>query len=219
VTRSLDPAMAPVGDTRAFLHLRDIEISENGVYVFDFDGVIVSSLEDQIYKLEPTPVERDLLRAASEKFHIRCGSMDQQYQRHLLYQAAAAHLDIPIEKGPGFAKAKKAAEIARLFVLTARSGWYAIERCRQFLQQNGLFPIETYHVGRVRKDRQIHLVLKEFPDRPVYYIEDSTAHLEDLLQDAEANLNLVFSASSDQAPDFDSLRAHCEDVLARAIAT
>lgn len=215
----VDPAMHESANTDAFIRLKDLTIDPEAVYVFDFDGVMTSRLEDDVYKLKQNDDELFLIANAANYFNIMCAEMDQQYQRHLVYQAAALKLRMPIEKGPGFELARTACEKARLFVLTARSGWHAIERCRNFLRQHDILPIETYHVGRVAKDRQIELLVGEFPDRTIYYVEDSSAHLESLAQRRIGNLSLVFSQKPESRLSVAELRRHFVETLNRALAS
>jgi hypothetical protein len=154
---------------------------ENGVFIFDFDGVLSSPLEDDIYKLPPSDDEISLIRAGAEKFIGNCRDMDIRYQRHLVFQAAAWTLGHAIDPGTGIDLARRASRISRLFVLTARSGWYATERMRNFLRNHSVLPLEVFSVGRVQKDRQLAFICKEFKDRNVFFFEDSPAHLDDAI--------------------------------------
>ena len=215
---SIDPAINYSQTIEAALPFDRLEVSSDAVYVFDFDGVVSSSFEDDIYKLPPTGGERRLIAAAAQKFGIRCEGMEQRYQRHLLYQAAAWCLKLPIAPGPGLAKAKQANDFSRLFVLTARSGWHATERLRDFLRQHGIIPIETYHVGRVKKDRQIELLCREYPDKTVHFIEDSAAHLTSIAALNFANLRLVLVARDfDRQPKVAYLRERFRKVMKTAM--
>lgn len=189
---TVDPALGSLTVPSSALLLEELNVTSNGVYLFDFDGVISTRLEDDIYKLPASDKEVQLIRAAAEHFRIRCDGMEQKYQRHLIFQASAWKLGSPIEPGPGFSAASAASVQARLFVTTARSGWYATERLRLFLQSHDITPIEVYNVGRVEKDRQIQLLCNEFPGQSVYLIEDSAAHLTTADQLNISNLSLVW---------------------------
>jgi hypothetical protein len=188
---SIDPAIITSEITTNAMPFEDLRIFPNAVYVFDFDGVISSSFEDDIYRLPATEDEMNLIATAAKSFDIRCEGMEQRYQRHLIYQAAAWKLGIEIPAGLGLSAAKRAGEISRLFILTARSGWYATERMRKFLQANSVLPIEIYSVGRVKKDRQVELICREFSDAIVYFVEDSPAHLASVAKASLKNVNLV----------------------------
>lgn len=216
---SIDPAIRSATHLTNSLSFTQLEIRDDNVYIFDFDGVIASRNDDDIYKLAPTADEIPLLREAAECFGIRCEGMEQRYQRHLLYQAAAWHLGFPIEPGPGLSQAIDAGLRARLFILTARSGWHAVERLRAFVMSRGLSPIEIYNVGRVKKDRQVQLVCQEYPSSKIFYVEDSIAHLVDAASIPMKNLSLVHIDSRLQ-PERDqlALRNHFFETLNSALS-
>lgn len=159
------------------MRLSELKIDENGIFVFDFDGVVCSSDEDDIYHLTPSENEEKKLAQVADRFQINCEHMEPKYQRHLLFQACCLDLGIPIKSGIGFEKALLASKIGKFFILTARSGWFAVERLRQFLDARDMRPIEIFNVGRVAKDRQIDIVCREAGGREVYYVEDNTSHL------------------------------------------
>jgi hypothetical protein len=215
---SIDPAIDSSQTLKNALPFDSLSISPDNVYIYDFDGVISSRFEDDIYRLAPADDEIDLLEAAARKFGIRCEGMEQRYQRHLLYQAAAWSLKLPIEPGPGFERAKQANDFSHLFVLTARSGWYAAQRMRDFLRERSIFPIEIYNVGRVKKDRQIELVCREYPTKMVYFVEDSAAHLTNVAALNLSNLALVLLENRlDLQPKSVSLKEHFREVLKAAL--
>lgn len=216
---SIDPAINSSTLTAETIPLRHLNVSESNVYIFDFDGVIASQTDDDIYKLAPTVDELSLLSTAAECFGIRCHDMEQRYQRHLLYQAAAWYLQLPIEPGPALIQARDSGERAQLFILTARSGWHAVERLRNFIYVSDIRPIEIYNVGRVKKDRQIELICREFHSKQVYYIEDSIAHLADAAAISVGNLHLV-SIEDDLQPERDilDLRLHFTKTLESALS-
>jgi hypothetical protein len=215
---ALDPAINSPSHLIDTLSLGELSITEAAVYIFDFDGVISSRMDDDIYKLAPTADEIPILLAAAECFGIRCDGMEQRYQRHLLYQAAAWCLRIPIEPGPAFLQAMDSGKHARLFILTARSGWHAVERLRNFVSAAGMSPIEIYNVGRVKKDRQVELICREFESGQVFYVEDSAAHLADAASIAFKNLSLVLVETTLQ-PERDNinLRQHFIETLNAAL--
>jgi hypothetical protein len=216
---ALDPAINSSSYLVDALSLGELSINKASVYVFDFDGVISSRMDDDIYKLAPTADEIPLLLTAAECFGIRCDGMEQRYQRHLLYQAAAWCLRRPIEPGPAFLQAMDSGKHARLFILTARSGWHAVERLRNFVSAAGMSPIEIYNVGRVKKDRQVELICREFESRQVFYVEDSIAHLADAASIASKNLSLVLVETTLQ-PESESinLRQHFIETINEALA-
>lgn len=196
-----------------------MKVRASDIFVFDFDGVICSSREDDIYHLPPLENETNFLELLSHKFELDCGHMEAKYQRHLLYQACCMHLGIPIERGIGFEKALEASRNSKFFVLTARSGWYAVERMRQFLTENDMTPIEIFSVGRVPKDRQIDIVCKEAEGRDVFYVEDNTSHLNAVESSSIVTykkLRLVW-ARREAPSDKISLRTHVQEVFERVL--
>lgn len=215
---SIDPAIMTNSLVGTALHLDELTVERGHVYIFDFDGVVASSLEDDIYRLTETQEERALIDACARHFDIRCQDMEQRYQRHLVFQAAAWALELPIEGGPGFDKAMQAGRLASLFVLTARSGWYAVERMRTFLQANEILPIEIYSVGRVKKDRQVELLCREFHSRQITFIDDSIAHLGAVAEHAFPNLGLVWSERRGEPEDTELLRARFNHTVERALS-
>jgi hypothetical protein len=216
---SIDPAIQfhdPANDVASFDQLN---IVPGDVYIFDFDGVISSRFEDDIYRLPATSDEVELVASAAVQFGIRCDQMEQRYQRHLIYQAAAWKLNMPIEPGPGFEKAKLAGDISHLFILTARSGWHAVERFRAFLKDSGVKPIETYNVGRVIKDRQVELICREFSAKRIAFVEDSPTHLQAVAKHTFNNLRLYLLKSNVNIEvDDASLRKHFSETVVAALS-
>jgi len=195
-----DPAFGCAEPPHGTTSLPSVRISPDSVYVFDFDGVISSSTEDDIYHLRSWPDEDNLLSKAAAFFDLRCQAMEINYQRHLLYQASALRLGIDIETGPAINQVMEASAISPLFILTARSGWYAVERMRNFLRRRNIIPIEIYNVGRVTKDRQIDLLCREFYTRKVCYIEDNPVHLATAGALKQPNLELILARRTDRRP-------------------
>lgn len=191
-----DPAFETVKLPDGVISLGDVPRDPAIVYAFDFDGVVVSPIEDAIYKLPPQPGETDALRRAAEEYGIRCGAMEPRYQRHLLFQEAARRAGREIPAGPGLALAQWAAANARTFFLTARSGWSATTRVRDFISAHLVPPIELYQLGRTSKSLQISLLCREFFPATVFYIEDSPAHLADAASLGLENLRLAFCSET-----------------------
>ncbi|MEM8839465.1 MAG: hypothetical protein AAGE89_15335, partial [Pseudomonadota bacterium] len=150
-----DPALRLETDVMDFLPLSSVPRDKEAVYVFDFDGVIASGIEDKIYRLAETPLEKERLKEAEKELGLKIAGMDFRYRRHLVFQELAARKGLEIPVGPGLPLAQWVSQNARFFILTARSGWAATERLRAFLVKHHLRPIDLYQVGRVLKDRQI----------------------------------------------------------------
>lgn len=167
-------------------------LASDAIHVFDFDGVISDKLEDDIYSLPPVEGEDALLDQLSDKLNIKCDGMDVRYRRHLLYQAALYELSIPILEGPAFSLAKKIASQRPSFFLTARAGWHATKRLRQFCESKELIPTEIFQVGRTKKNNQLLLITDEFPQAEVFFYEDSLSHLENAMEIGLDRLELIY---------------------------
>jgi HAD superfamily hydrolase (TIGR01509 family) len=213
----LDPALNHSSVSSHFRTLADLELERGAVYAFDFDGVLISSAEDAIYRLSEDKAELDLLTAAARTFNIRCERMEPRYQRHLLYQAAAWRLQLPLEPGPGLAFAQQANQSNGVAVLTARSGWYAIERVRAFLQFHRITPVDMFQVGRVSKSLQIRLLAEEFAHATVVYVEDALAHLESAAALGLPNVLPVHCPPSLDAHSPEERRTHLEETIRSAM--
>ena len=148
-------------------------------FLFDFDGVLASPVEDCIYRLPSNPNEAIELNALAKHFGLNLEDFDVEYQRHLVFQEAAFAIGRKIEAGPACEAAKLVAERgAKIFILTARAGLKAIERMQAFLNEQGLYPVELFHVGRVKKDRQLHYLLDKLPNHRLCYVEDNAKMLK-----------------------------------------
>ena len=187
---NVDPALQLAYSSIEFPGVADLPVKKGGVYIFDFDGVVTDRTEDDIYKLPKQPDETRLFRETECRLGVDFSRLDHHYRRHLLFQTAAWHIRLPVEKGIGFEKAKNASSIGPFFILTARSGWYAVERQRKFIAENDFRPIDCYNVGRVRKDRQIAMLALEFDSSPLYYVDDSPAHCEIVAKLGIENVNV-----------------------------
>jgi hypothetical protein len=205
-------------DLSGIMRYQNVTLEPGGVYFFDFDGVLSSRFEDDIYRLQVLDEEKGLISEAAMYFGIRCDEMDWQYQRHLVYQAAASTLRIPIQPGPALNMAIEAFRIARVFVLTARSGWwYAVERFRSFLENWQIKPIETFHVGRVGKDRQLALVERELPHATIVFFEDNLTHLQFIKRAKLERVKLAIVQGEEAAANSEYLRNQFYKTVTTAI--
>jgi len=175
--------------------------------LFDFDGVLSSKIEDWIYRLPEDVTEAEALRGIASLWGINLVGYDVPYQRHILYQAAAAELGLKILKGPGYGVALQGAELhAKIFVLSARSGWHATQRMRAFLTAGSISPVELYQVGRVPKDRQVALLLNTLHDHHVFLFEDAeeqVAQIQEALGDLSASDRLEVFLIKHKASEVD----------------
>ena len=147
------------------------------LHVFDFDGVLSAPDEEAIYRHPVSKKEEQLIPKVRDALGLDCRGLDLRYQRHLLFQEIQWRRGAPIAPGPALELAAKLSRDSRLFILTARSGVAAVRRMHDFLDRRGLHPIETFHVGRVRKSLQIMLLRREAPQATIWYYEDNEKHL------------------------------------------
>lgn len=149
--------------------------------VFDFDGVLSSGLEDQLYRINEINGESNSLPQIAKVlgFSNELYSEDRNYLRHLVFQEAANRIDLAIEAGPFLKNAKQMAEMRQpFFVLTARSGIAAVERMMTFLRAHDLFPQEVFCVGRTPKTQQLKYVAGRLSVAAVTFIDDSSRHIQ-----------------------------------------
>lgn len=213
-TDSLDPAIANELQVDGMTVVDAPVINENEIYAFDFDGVLSSGLEDAVYRLPTENGDEELIREVATSLKIKCAGMEPRYQRHLVYQGALWALNEPIASGPALESARAASRMAvPFFVISARSGWFAVERMRRFLESHAILPLEVYNIGRVTKDKQINLLAHEFPKRNINFIEDSIAHLRCVARVGLPNVTLTLVRSKEPLPDQRTLRAHLLFVL------
>ena len=125
---SIDPALKKIDNSINFLQSESIIIADYDVIILDFDGVVSSSLEDNIYRLEGYKGENFLLEKAAQHFNMHCNGMEWNFIRHLVIQAAFWKLKRPIEINKFFFDIKNKIQSQKIFILTARSGWYSVER-------------------------------------------------------------------------------------------
>lgn len=191
----------------------DTEPLQGCIHVFDFDGVIIDPMENDIYSLPELPSEHADLEAARRVFGIRCEDMKLAYQRHLIFQAALFVNKRMSEPGPALDLFRNASRQGGAFVLTARSGWHATERVRQFMVESDIQPVETFHVGRVPKWLQLVHLLDEFPDKTIRYFEDSQDHVDKIAKyfsdhpSGAERLSVCFVARIGERESDDALRA------------
>jgi hypothetical protein len=198
-------------------YLSENSLPSNSVYVFDFDGVISSSFDDDIYSMDTWSGELELLKLARQKWSIQCSEMDVRYQRHLFYQQAASILKVEIEPGPVDALLRDLDPSSLIFVLTARSGYYAVARMRDFIDQIGLAPLEIFCVGRGTKNQQLDLICSEFNGREVIFFEDNMKHLEAMKRLPVTNLRGIHIDRKNAQPNLPTLQEHVKNTLTRAL--
>ncbi len=148
------------------------------VYVFDFDGVLISADEEHVYSLPEALGERRWLCLKAARYGIDPSLYpDTRYLRHLVFQELLAERRTLPQPGPLTAIARALSETSRpFFVLTARSGQAAIRRALGFMEAHAIRPQETFFVGRVAKGRQLAFLSSEMSGRHLVYFDDSGRH-------------------------------------------
>lgn len=152
---------------------------ENALFFFDFDGVLADQEEEKVYRLEDTPLERGELEALA-----RLHGMDPSlypstgYLRHLIYQSQV--FDLPVKPHtPAVEFARDLCDTGNpYFVVTARSGRYAVDRMMRFVDRWCLYPHEVFCLGRSSKAALLTHLRKDWPDRPFVFFEDSKHHID-----------------------------------------
>lgn len=159
------------------ISLKSVQIADYAACIFDFDGVVIDGFEEAIFQLDEEEGERENLAQIARHLGIKCDQMDVRYQRHLLYQAAAQKIGLGMSEGPAFELFAQASEKRPCFLLSARSGWFAVERARAFMAETGNIPVETFFVGRVSKTLQIETVMAEHHGNIIFF-DDRLEHIE-----------------------------------------
>jgi hypothetical protein len=172
----------PVGEARRLdsVPALDEAFSDIGcrpVYVFDFDGVLASVVEERVYQLPTAHGERERLEQVAARLGLDPSLYDTAYLRHLVFQEAMASAGWVPEPGPLCAAARALSEAGRpFFVLTARSGVAAIQRALAFMAAERIHPQEFFCVGRVAKGRQLARIDTDTGERPFVFFDDSEMH-------------------------------------------
>ncbi len=163
------------------------------VYIFDFDGVLISVAEERVYRLAETPGERSWLCHRAARYGIDPTLYpDTRYLRHLVFQELLAEQRTLSQPGPLAAAAAALSAAGRpFFVLTARSGQAAISRALGFMEAHAIRPQETFFVGRVAKGRQLAFLSHELPGQPLVYFDDSGRHSRNSARQAHQAVRTV----------------------------
>ncbi len=151
------------------------DFPDDAIYFFDFDGCIAMQCEEKLFRLPEGAGERRRLEVIAERVGIDASLYNTQYLRHLVFQAATQYA---IERyGPVFNLIAEVDDaLTPYFVMTARSGLYAIKRMLAFLETSYLKPQEVFCLGRASKADLLETLLEEWPDREIIYLDDSVHH-------------------------------------------
>jgi hypothetical protein len=175
----------------------------SALIVFDFDGVLSSNSEEQVYQAVPEPDERGALERLAAEAGIVPELYDTRYLRHMIYQKIMHDIGAEIEPGPLLPLAQQLTRKGvPYYILTARSSPPAVARVLGFCEAHQLKPQELFFVGRVGKGRQLHLVGRGDSSRRIIYFEDSQRHVRNSTSLAYDPLTTVYVVWDDtNAPE------------------
>lgn len=165
---------------------------EDAIFFFDFDGVLADQVEEKVFRLPASFGEREDLEIRADLMGIDHRLYASTgYLRHLVIQGLMLGAPIALhEEAIKFALHRQAAE-EPFFIVTARSGLYAIQRMLASLETNYLYPQEVFCLGRSSKAELLSKLRKDWPDRPFVYFEDSMHHIEAVKELADPNITIV----------------------------
>jgi hypothetical protein len=164
----------------------------DAIFFFDFDGVLAEQCEEKVYRLAEVPMERRKLEEQADFAGIDSGLYpDTKYLRHLVYQALA-YGTVP----KGHAAALQFLEALErngdpYFIVTARSGLWAVERMIEFCRHEFLNPQEVFCLGRSSKADLLAKLRTDWPDRPFVFIDDTQKHIDACVALADPLLEIV----------------------------
>lgn len=164
---------------------------DNAIFFFDFDGVLADQEEEKLYRLPEGSLERGQLVAKAELIGIDAGLYSTAYLRHLVYQALEcdSHVFLHNEAARMAGDLQQAGE--PFFIVTARSGFFAVQRLMATLAWARLYPQEVFCLGRSSKADLLVKLRLDWPDRPFVYFEDSQHHIEATKAIGDPNLTIV----------------------------
>lgn len=167
------------------------QFPEDALWFFDFDGVLATQCEEKVFRLPAAEDERETLERIAKTVHIDPELYPSTgYLRHLVIQAIMP--DAP-EAHPAVLSLLRGLQRAAEphFVITARSGYWAVERMMQFLRFQMIYPQEVFCLGRSSKADLLAKLRLDWPDRPFVFFEDSAHHLEACQAVGDPNLHIV----------------------------
>ena len=113
----------------------------DAIFFFDFDGVLASQDEEKVFRLPEGPLERNELESMADLAGIDHSLYpNTRYLRHLIHQGHALHtLPEAHQEAVEFAYDLEEREDP-YFIMTARSGLYAVERLMQLIAAGDQVP-------------------------------------------------------------------------------
>ncbi len=165
---------------------------DDALFFFDFDGVMATQCEDKMFRLPAGDMERRRLEEKAQFASIDPSLYpDTGYLRHLVYQGYAWGT-IPKEHLPFTAFARNLQlNDEPYFIVTARSGTWAVRRVLDFLTYDGLHPQEMFCLGRSSKAILLSQLRVDWPDRPFVFFEDTQKHIDACVALADPLLEVV----------------------------
>lgn len=151
----------------------------DSIFFFDFDGVLATQCEEKIFRMPEEDMERRRLEEKALFSGIDASLYpDTGYLRHLLYQSyAVGSTPEPHREAVDFAATLDDTNDP-YFIVTARSGLWAVQRMLDFVQHEGLNPQEVFCLGRSSKALLLAQLRKDWPDRTFVFFEDSEHHID-----------------------------------------
>lgn len=164
----------------------------DAIFFFDFDGVLATQCEEKVFRLPEQPMERRRLEEMAEFAGIDARLYDNtNYLRHLVHQGYAyGTTPEPHHEAVGFAIALGEVDDP-YFIITARSGLWAVRRMIAAIDQWGIQPQETFCLGRSSKATLLDSLRTSWPDRTFVFFEDSQHHIDACVALADPLLEII----------------------------
>lgn len=165
---------------------------DNAIFFFDFDGVLADQVEEKVFRLEGSNAEHGHLEMLARMHGIdHTLYPNTRYLRHLLHQTQAYGYPVkPHLEAVDFAR-ELSMQQKPYFIVTARSGFYAVRRMISFCKRFYLYPQEVFCLGRSSKALLLAELRKDWPERPFIFFEDSEYHIEAAKALGDPNLTIV----------------------------
>lgn len=159
--------------------LHRYDYPEDALFFFDFDGVLATQCEDKVFRLPEGKMERRRLKEKAVFAEIDPDLYpDTGYLRHLIYQSYAWGT-VPEEHLPFTTFARMLTDRGDpYFIVTARSGRWAVKRMLDFVEREGLHPQEVFCLGRSSKAMLLSQLRQDWPERPFVFFEDTQKHID-----------------------------------------
>lgn len=166
--------------------------AKDTIFFFDFDGVLADQDEEKVFRLEELPMERRRLEEQADLAGIdHTLYADTKYLRHLVFQSLAyGTLPEPHMEAQRFARDLDDHGFP-YFIVTARSGLWAVERMLNFVGRFCLNPQEVFCLGRSSKADLLAKLRTDWPDRPFVFFEDTQKHIDACVALADPLLEVV----------------------------